>query len=271
MGAIKVTFFFSANQRGWTESYYQQTDNIDLQIAWTQANDIAIQRAALLGKQAKIFAWRCSNEAEKNDAFLDYKDRVGVSQDCADLDISIQARFENVNNTRYKFTFLRGFWDTIEVEGGRFTGKGSAAFTTAFSDWLAALRARSYSWKTRRATGPSSDIQTYAQNTNGTVKITLKDVISPPAALNSKNLARISGVNKGSALNGQQLVQITGASEVTTVDRIAVFPYVSGGVVKLSDTGYSLIDFATPQKVVPRKSGAPLLATRGRRPARARG
>ena len=39
------------------------------------------------------------------------------SADLADLDIAILMRAMNATSTRFKLTFLRGFWDSIEVEG----------------------------------------------------------------------------------------------------------------------------------------------------------
>lgn len=274
MPDMKITFFFAARERGWTESYFRITTDTDLNAVVTQAELVAELRAQMLGKEARIFAIRASNEDVKNDSYLRYKDFKNTDanpRDCADLDIAILARLANFGFTRFKNVFLRGFWDSLEVNAGQFIGPGKAAFTDAFNNWIDRLKRDLYAWKSQPATGANADIQTYTTPADGLAEITTKTDLVPPAVVGAKNLARISGVNGKSALNGQQLVEVTAVNKVKLVKPLALLPYVFGGRIKLSNKTIIPIETAQAQKIVPRKSGAPLLATRGRRPARARG
>lgn len=270
---IKVTWFFEANVRGWTESLYLLTENNDLAFAVGLGERLAEDRVSLLGAQGRIKAIRASNDDVLNDSFLKYVDLVSdANQDCADLDIALLARCTNFGNTAFKNTFLRGFWDSIEVEGGLFRGPQKAAFQKLFNVWARRLKTGNWQWKRQSVSNAvKHQITGYVVDVNKQVRITVREPFAPPDVIGSTRMARISGVNGHSVLNGSHLVELVDANTALTKLPIAVFPYVYGGVLKLTGKTFVPIEDAAAQKIVPRKSGAPLLATVGRRPARGRG
>lgn len=273
MPFFKVTFFFRANQRGWTESWWREDANTDLKHIVQVGSTIAELRAQFLGNGAEIFAIRASNEDVKNDSFLLYEVFKPPENtiDLADLDIAILSRAHNPDHTRWKNTFLRGFWDSIEVQGGKFIGKGNAAFTKAFDAWATALADRFWAWK-GRTKGAEADITGYTVENTGQVTVTVAANLFAGVAVGSFITVRIRGVNGGkSKLNGSQIVQVVSATQARTQKPLAVFPWVFGGIVQRGSTGFVDIVGVQAQRIVPRKSGAPLLDTPGRLKARARG
>ena len=82
---------------------------------------------------------------------------------------------------------------------------------------------------------------------------------------------RISGVNRKSPANGVHIVYPVGTDAAVTVNALATGVYHFGGRGSYTPLTFIPIQNAEDQKIVTREAGAPLLESRGRQPARARG
>lgn len=265
----KITFVFGAGERGWTESWFSNRTDLNVIEMKVQADTIGALRANMLGQEARIKAIRISNPNRQPDSALFYVNLTNqfVQVPCASFDLSLYSRFFAAGGERTKAVFLRGFPDDVEVNGGRFEGGGAAAFTIAFDAWSAIIVDRQWGW--RGVSGPPPEARVnVAELGNGIVEFTaLTDVFSPYVP-GDKLSVRVSGFPKQSGLNRSFVVRVVSPTRATTTFPIGVLNTTLPGTIRLPLTDFIPAVFARPQKVGPRKAGAPLLVTPGRRSAR---
>lgn len=258
MATYQATAFFECRGYGWTETYYRDSNAItDLAaLADFDRDNIWVQRQACLNKQAAIVAQRVSFVGVKNDSVLNYIRMVGPSTFRGeDPNTALLIRLGNLDNTRRKNVFFRGVPDDVVIDGGEVANL--PAWANKLGVFLDALIQNNYGWL-GISTKTEIDVVDYTTTPENKVKVTLAAApalgVAPPnkVVLRGKDM----GVGKPSVLNAALPYIVTGATEVTTVKPIAVFPFpgVGGKLVK-TDKELILIKNHREQKIDTRRAG----------------
>jgi hypothetical protein len=267
---IKGTIVFSQIRHGWTESFFWQSNDGDLHNHSASLLTVCTKRRRMLGQQGVIQAYRVSVETDADgkprlgDSMLAYTSLGADTQEDSDeQDAALMVTQRNLVAQRRRNMFLRGIWDSIDLQAGRFDG-GNANFTSRYNDWVAAMLAigGGAGWIALDA-NPKVNVSTYDQNANGTVTITLAGAVFG-AGPYVKQKVRFAGINGKSPLNGNVIVLPTSATECVTVKPYAVLPYDHGGTITTYGTHFERAVDYSPQKITTRRVGAPLLESRGR-------
>lgn len=282
---MKGTLIFEGLGNGFTESYFWQASNNDLQFAleYLRANVVA-KRQPLLGAQHYIKAWRVSVEYNeqgqpvRRDSRLQRTYLPGTAgQPSAQRDISLQVLFNNWDSSKRKLLFMGGVWKAINPEADAYN-PNAAGWGTQFNAWKASLILNNFGWV--GTTSIQQRLITSYTRVDGLVTgFTFGGTgFAWPAGYDTVAI-RVSGVNTKSVVNGVQLVRPGTANTATLVKPIAAGPFLLPGTATLNTRGF--IGLAAPpgsqqtgtvegQVIMTRERGRPLLASRGRAPARAR-
>lgn len=264
---IKGTMFFTANNRGWTESWWTNRVTGNLLDAFNLLRTVCRARANLLGRGAELTAARVSNEQVLNDSYVEYLNASNADetpQDLADLDIGILTTAADVANTHRKHTFLRGFYDSIEVDGGKFIGKGSAAFTRQFQAYVDALKIGQWGWPGVGLKFPSP-LTGYSLDADQRITFVATNPIFGIIPFGQPTKVRVGFVTGSQRVNGEHLVIPLTINTCRTVYPLAVSPGGSGGRITAATQIFYQMDTLRAERIAPRKSGAPLLQPAGRR------
>ena len=273
MALIKVTFFFEVNQRGWSESWYTALDTGNLAEAFRRADALGQERQLILGKDARMTFIRTSYVGIKNDAFLamatQNADRT-KNRDTADPDIAILQRSHDPLSQKHKNTFLRGFWDSIEVDGGKFIGRGSAEFAAAHNAYAIALSRSSWGWLgvTQKVSGGLAAVTV---NADKTLNFRSDAQIFGPEMFGTRQVVRIGFATGSKTLNQSHVVRVVDATNCTTIYPLAIFGYGGGGRITRNTYDFIQVGNTDVLRISPRKSGAPFFEPVGRRRAKGRG
>lgn len=272
MPVYKVILAFFQKKQGWSEVYYKDTEELNLEAVYDQVTPMAQKRALLLGQECTIDAVRVSREGVDNDSVLRYPVLTGLSGvEAAPPDDALLVRMGNNDNTRRRQMYLRGIYDGLGHKGGDLNNE-FPPFVEHFTPWAREIVLGNYVWPsvdpdTRKAVG----ITTYTSNPAQFVTFLLKEPLFPPAMFGKTIRVRVSRLNGGSALNKSLLVNVIDATKCETFEPYAVFPWRFGGRILYTTLKNVRITAVSPQKIVSRQVGAPLLASRGRQKATARG
>lgn len=273
MPVKKVTFVFDGRQCGWTESYYLESGE-DHKKVMELAKDIATPRARLLGAEASIKAIRISTEGVDNDGMLEYTPdlRGNLQKPCAQRDVCLMVRCENAGHNAWRNMFMRGIWDEVEDEQGRYIGRKNKAWREAFDSYQLLVCDRGWGWM-HASRGHLGKVKSLAKGESvpeAAGEDTLVYTLHNPAfaagdVTDRKQIqVRVTGINGKSTANGLKVVQIIAPDKFETVKPLAAGKYRHGGFVV--GYTYTLADIATMHdaKVVSRETGAPLLESAGR-------
>jgi len=273
MATHKVTWFFAGTTWGWTESlWYNSTDN-NHRTTLLAANNVAAARAELLGKECKIFATRVSTEGVSPDALLRYQDWTPTfkknskgditEQETDHEDAALLIRCSNNDDRKHKFIFLRGIWDAIDVNHGKYDptvfdwGRRMTAYLTTITNkqwgWVGVVN------KTAKV-----PVTGYTADADDRITFTLGRNLFPVDAIGQRGRVRFGGINGTSVLNGLQIVDIISQTSCRTAKAIGAGTYRFGGLASYATYDFIGIKFSDDQKIVERKVGAPLLQSRGR-------
>jgi hypothetical protein len=275
----KCTLFFEATTWGWSESYWYNSGTGTHVSTMGELKKLATARAQLLGNGAFVKARRVSTEGVGPDAYLVYDnitptfktdaDGKGVVEELDHEDAAVLVRCNNADFRVHKHIFLRGIWDSIDINHGKYAP--NASWNARMLRFLNALSAGQWGWWGVTNRLPKVPMTTYAPIASGQVRITFQEAVFPANTIDKKVKVRISGVNGKSVLNGEQLVVPESMTSCVTLKPLGVTPYRFGGYGSYAEYGFIGISSAEDQKIVERKAGAPLLQSRGRQRARARG
>lgn len=269
MPIIRATLFFESEGYGWTETYAREGPALADFGYLTITDALAQKRAKLNGAETYIRYLRWSQDDVFRDSMGHTYSGSGLrglsTEPSAAPQLALMARFRNAAGTRYKLAYLRGIWDSVSATGGTYTP--TVAFTGYWDDFRAKLLQDAWGWVGRNVT-TKANVGTVAQLEAGTVAVTCATNLFP-GPYPMKATVRVSGVQGATQLNGVHVVQASSATQFTTQNRIAIFPYLTGGVVTYNTETLQLIGQASPQRIVERKPGRPSYKSRGRRSARA--
>lgn len=273
----KCTWIFEGPQKGWTESLYLEPLTQTFGEAATLTNNLCVPRAALLGRECAIKAFRV--QIVEDAANLKVKRRGDTIQrpvfgypgePASDADLALLCDFTDAQLTRHKSLFLRGIWDSISQSYGGY--HPSPAWEARFDVWRTQLIASGFGWVGRNPSNPSN-VTGYVQTDTGFVEITCADAIFTGFPAFVPIQVNVQGVlSKGgpSNLNGTLLVKPISTTKCQTVKQRAVLPFVDGGTLRT--LSYVMVKTAQvgPEKIVTHETGAPLLESRGRQRDRSR-
>ena len=269
-----ATAFFEMNGAGWTESYYRDSaGQMDLAaIADFDRAGIWTLRQGMLAQPARITAQRASFVTIQGDSVLNYIPmNAGQAWESEDANTAMLVRLGNADNTRRKNVFVRGIPDDMVLRGG--TVGNAAGWKNAADAFFFKLIERQYGWYsiTGRTDHPVTGYVLDAQNR---VKVTLDPAPALGLAVGDKVV--LQGVNVGvsqpSVLNGNHPFIVTGAAEVTTAKRLAVFPFPGlGGKLRKVTKDLQVAFNHRYQKIDTRKAGKASHLQAGRARAKAKG
>lgn len=276
---IKVTFDFGGPQKGWTESLYLQPASGLWSEAVAAVNVVLPARAALLGSGLFIKAWRLqvvqdatgAKVVRRGDTFQNIILNGDSQRPASDKDDCLEMDFLDSTQNRHKILFLGGIWREIVNNYGTYTQ--TPDWLSAMNTWITKVVAGGFGWVART---PSIDfaITNYVQTADGFVDFTVSGSPFPGGASSTPQTVRIAGLKTeagGSVLNGDLLVRPTAVGTCTSIQRIAVFPFVNPGIMRTFTYAFVQAASIAPEKVVNHKRGAPLLESAGRRKARKKG
>jgi hypothetical protein len=280
MAVYKCNYVFSGPDHGWRETWFiQQSFSSGLQAALALFATTVGSRRLLLGAQASIKAIEASCEQDDvgnpvlNDSILQYVYQNGYSsEDCADLDLTVVTNCSTTLRNHSRNVYLRGFWDSIEVQGGKYVPPPGSTWTAKYNSWVAAMAAIGVGYL-NGIKSVGFPITTYTQLVDGQVGLTFAAPGPWAAGVPSKPVQiRINTSRQKSVLSGIQIVQPLTATTANTVDKIAVFPFTGVGWRAFTYTKQFLITpNIDPRRIGRRAVGRPLLVTAGRARRAARG
>lgn len=269
LNAAKVTLIFEQGGYGWTESYFLPAPSSDLQAEFAKGVTLASKRIKLCGKQTTLPFVKVSNEDVKRDVLVsgaNFQGKLTEDSDAPDTALLCN-RFGSTPAVRSPI-FLRGVWDSIIVTGGQFD-QTNAQFVTVFNSWRSYLIGNGWGFLARDpAISGTSGVATVTSNGNGTVTVTTEDGIFVGLPTGSKIKAFIAGVQGAASINGQSVWTVNSGASITSVNRIPMFPYTTGGQVTYRGLKFYAITAISPVRIAERKVGRPLFHSVGRRRGR---
>ena len=264
MPKYAITFIFSLQRHGFTETWWKNTDSQTLDNLFDDAKVVAEQRMKLAGKQTELQAIRISNGDDPGRVGKTYYNPLLGNQnlDSAASNVALNCQFATVDNAYQKLVQIRGFPDDWETGGGApFNGDG--ALQAAFDSYRNAILLKQFGWRSINAR-QRFRITGYTTTAQGIVKLAVEEPTAPVGGIGTQKPVRISGLNVKSVLNGEQVVIVTGANEFTVLKPIAVGPFVSQGSLVVPSYTVRVAANGTIQRIGKRQAGAPLLQSRGR-------
>jgi len=280
----RVTFAFAGKSQGWSESYTFPADGTNPgTFNATTVLPIAQARAALLAREYKMDAYRVAkirlNDGSpvKRAALLFTPDLGpgGTTSGWAGCQprecVIIQAI--DATGQRKKQVFARGIPDQIIEDGGELNFGETIGWFSKLASFTSRLIAAQAGWLEDIPSGNASNVTGYVLNPNGTVKVAFEDNIFAAIAAGSQRLVRLSGINGSSRLNGANQMIVNDATHATTAKALAVFAYSFGGKGVLYIYPKPFISAVAWNAELARThdTGRPIIASRGRQRAQAKG
>lgn len=277
-GVVKFNYIFSGPEHGWRETWYVKVTSPNLDTAMTGFETTLAARRVLLGAECSIKATEASVEFDDegvpvlNDSYIKNQNAQGYqSEASADLDIDLVTTCYTVTRQRRRYCHMRGIWDSIEVQGGKFLVPQGSTWTTKFNSWRDAMIGLGAGWVTSIKSVPFN-ISTVTQLAGGQVRI----VFAAPGPWEVKIPTRpvqirINTNRQPSALSGKQVVVVEDATTCVVQPRMAILPVAPIGWRAYTYTfDFSQIKFMDQYRIGRRATGRPLLVGPGRRKGRSK-
>lgn len=276
----KVTFIFSLNGQGWTESYYLQTPNTitPQQVYDNYASILASFRQSMLATNAFMDYVRVSTVGVPFSAqSFKYAGQGLYSQISTESFVALLVRCVPVQPGPQKNIFIRG------MGVNNFTGtvyQPSAEFIKAFSAFKGYIQSnpQGAGWGflgTNESTKLKALVTGYTVGVGNLVTVSMAPLstnvqIFAGIPLNTKINVRFTGINQKSELNGTQVVTVTTDHSCTTVKPFGVIPFAGGGTCTYQLKQFNGFLQMNDTKVTERKTGKELFLLRGRQSNRVR-
>lgn len=282
----RVTFGFDGMGVGWAETHAMLSPSNNPKELFPTLADIATKRAQMLGIEFRIKAIRISRYATEagvrakgvqmfkgNWKNTSTAQNLGAEPAAVAL-IAIGYAEPSAVNPKFDAnsnrTFLGAPVDVSVDDGGRvFEGRGGLG--AAFASWRSAMVAQQLGWLANE-TILNADLLDISQNANGTVLITVDQVISPPLVIGQTYKARIRQVNEGrSPLNMELKVVCKSATTLKTARVIGIPTAQEGGSIRVYRQVQPFVDYGDiqlAQEVGKHQRGRPFGSSPGRLPRR---
>jgi len=261
---------------GWTEIHYKQSasENPNLSTALDNfVTNVCNPRAGLLGESAHIEGVRVSYPRADALASLPRKLQIAgsLNQPTSNASTSLAVGFVDGSNTKTKTVHLRGFWDSVESNGGYQPTLG-VTWQDRLDIWKAALIGGPYGWLSKTpALSSSGPVLSYATANTGIVTFTLGGAGINPAFVGTRQQIRFSKFHASkSPLNRSLLCVVIDVNHVATVQPIGCDPTTSTGHFNHRATAFVGYSAFTGISVGERRMGRPSGRYPGRLPAKAR-
>jgi len=287
MANVRVTIDIVQYAQSVSESYWLPKNSSDLSTYGTVADRLAQKRIKLCGAQGYLLAYRVSEEGVFRDGYTFHYPlpaiitggstsgstsspiygTSGQNSDAIDTTLIIRAR--NADYTRWKTIFLRGIWDAVVDQGGRYLTV--PAFDSLLKAWSRQLFNDGWGWLgvgTRRV----ANVATVTQGPTNRPAITFDADIFPTPVAPVKNVqVRFTGLAGATQINGLKLVTPTATNACTLAKPLLFFPYLGGGRATYSpkDTFIPIADATSVSGVGERKAGRVPFVPPGRQKVRA--
>lgn len=287
----KCEGMFNCINRGWTETYYCDADQL-LPLPSSgnpnnSANFVAVNnlfkstvltaRALLSGTPVTVIGTRISGvnhlvpgQTPNRGSYLDYKTMPPVTsgQTADNPPSTLVVTIYNATTSLKHQIHIRGVWDTIDQDGGVL--QVTPAFTAAFASYAAAVQTTGWGWISRG--GPATaQITNYVATAAGAIEFELDTPLFAGVQPQSNVSVRISSLNFGrSELNGQLAVKVLTNTECVSLQRIVCAPFAEQGQMRFNAATWVQNALAVATKIGSRDTGASLFLGRGRSRARVR-
>lgn len=287
----KCEAFFNCLNRGWTETYYCDADQL-LPLPGSgnpnnSANFVSVNslfkstvltaRALLSGTPVTILGTRISGvnrlvpgQTANNGSFIDYKQMppVTTGQTSDNPPTTLVTTIYNATTSQKHQIHIRGVWDTIDQDGGQLIV--TPAFAAAFASYAAAVQTAGWGWISRN--GPTTSIITnYVATIGGAIEFTVAPILFGGVQPGAKVPVRVSSLNFGkSELNGPLTVQVVNGTTCVTVQRIVCAPFAEQGQMRFNAAYWVQNGLAIATKIGSRDTGGSLFLGVGRASKRVR-
>jgi len=268
---FKHTYFFTQRETGWSESWYNGT-GLSMGEQITKAQAYANQRSKSLAAQSFIRYARITDlSVTPHPVWVETLGPAGtgigggIASASDFVDTAVLVRVFNAPQTRRKNLYVRGIPDSIIDAGGVYTP--SAAFNKGIADWMEYLKNNGFGWL--GVTGAAQgNITAMTQAASGQVDIQSSAALFGALAVGQHVVVRFVNVLGPLNMNGQWTCIVQSATALTTLRRVAIFPYLGSGKVRYSGTDLIQVNNGTGVRTVERKGGRPSYQSAGRQKAR---
>lgn len=270
----KITFFYSVNKAGFSESFYDSVRGPEALTAavlspWVTA------RMGLCGNETRLDYVRLSTVGDARKVAIlypkDFGDAVpvignyrrraaGAASDFGGTALLVR-KYQGLAFSRI---FVRGIPDEIVDGGGNYAP--TAGFSVNFDAFNAATVAMAWSWRgVSGNVNPPAAITNITQNADVTCTYTLGTNLFQGVPILTHAVVRVNGQKNPKQVNGTQTVVVTGANTCISLRELPVVGFVAGGgKMTYSSLTYKPITKLSVERVVSKRPGAPFGLYRGR-------
>ena len=272
---IKFLAQIRVRHQSFTEVHYRNsvtdTPSLGLQ-AENYLTNIAPLRAALLGKDAAIEGLRVSyRDPTSIKSWSQNFEMLGnQDQPVAEPFVSLDFKFRGANNTRQKWVYLRGIWDSVEEDANYTPAKG-IGWQDKLDAWKNALIANAYGWPgVDDVKSKKGVVSTFASNVNGTVTFTTDFDFSTVMANGSRIQVSIARLNNSHSVLNRTHIVYTNGTELTTAVPTAAGAFESKGTFRYRVVFPYLYTSGDPMHIGKRSAGRHFFDSPGRLGAKPR-
>lgn len=272
---IKCVFLFrDSSGTGWTEVHYansaESNPNLSPFLSYC-VDEIGPKRAQLLSADTFLIGARVSYPVPNGSASLSksFSYQGNVAESGVSPSASLAMKFTDPSNTRRKVTHLRGFWDSVEVNGEYHPEAAAPAGWQAKLDaWKSSLVGGLLGWLSRSITNSTTgNVTGYDVGEDGRVTFALAGIQGRPLVVGEIGEFRFSRLNNShSPLNTLILCEVIGPGLVKTLAPFAAGPFSGQGRFNLRKTEFYRYANLYDTKLGRRQQGKPLGQLAGRGP-----
>lgn len=288
MAIYASTCFFECLENGWSETWYRDTSQTDLQaigVADAQATGLWGARLKMLCAPARMLETRTSFVDVKNDAWPQNIRADGPAPYAsAHPGVCVLWRFSGAGQAKWKNVYLRGVPDDISLNGGviQLLNPTLAAWFAAAGAYATILSQQNWGWISRKATDPlkkkAIGYGQWVENERyihvGLEVLAAPNQAFPDAQVGTDQLVNFVGANKPekSRLNGRHVVYVVDNSNCVLNTPLSLFAW-NGKPFTMQRYTPTLVTVtnSAARKIVTRDTGKISGVRRGRALARARG
>jgi Lipase (class 3) len=289
IGAAKITFYYTDNLGGFSESWYCANGL----TAVTVANLAAYLnlRLDISGKQTTFQYCRISLVGSPRVVQIYYPQEItglvvftGTAGLARNKTVVVNSDFSNTcllvrrgNGNIYSFWFMRGLPDVIVEDGGVYTPQGASNFANSLNALFTAIQALGWGFVGRtpaqQAVLPLNAITINPQDGTGIFTVggatgfPVNNPLNPTQGPYNYRLAvRLRRINNPRQANGPYTVTVLNQTTANTLDSFPYVGYTSTGVGQLVYNVPQLIvpNSFNPEKIAGRKTGRPFGLRAGR-------
>lgn len=283
MPTVRLTAFFKDDDgHGWQESHDKDGGSsvTSLTSFLTNFNNLMVtRRRPLLGGDAFYLGCRASyrtadgtiagDNIELDPPMRGVQTVGGEIVNMTAPEAAVKMRFRNDASTARSDAYIRGEWKQV-IDAGvlDLLSPLGAEWKQRADQYAAALIQGNYGWVgVNPAATPRGKVTGYTSNVDGTVTLNLTSTngVAIPAA-GTKVSIKLARINASKSILNRLLVANVdaGAAAVTTIERIAVSPFMTDGTFIIYNKGFIPYAALSYYRLSRRKTGRPFGVGPGR-------